>query len=55
VNGKSYLDMTDFLESELDTGKVNAFPVHEYWLDIGRIKEYESAHESFSNGFTLDD
>jgi len=45
VNGKSYLDMTDFLESELDTGKVNAFPIHEYWLDIGHIDEYEKANK----------
>jgi len=37
VDGDTYLDMTDFLESELDTGKVNAFPIHEYWLDIGQI------------------
>ena len=44
MDGKSYLDMTDFLESELDTGKVNAFPIHEYWLDIGHIDEYEKAN-----------
>ena len=44
VDGKSYLDMTDFLEKELDCGGVNAFPIHEYWLDIGRIEEYEKAN-----------
>ncbi len=44
VDGSAYLDMTDFLESELGVGKVNAFPVHEYWLDIGQINEYNKAN-----------
>ncbi len=44
VDGNTYLDMTDFLENELDTGKVNAFPIHEYWLDIGQIDEYKKAN-----------
>ena len=45
VDGESYLDMTDFLEKELDSGGVNAFPIHEYWLDIGRMEEYEKANQ----------
>jgi len=45
VDGKSYLDMPDFLEKELDIGKVNAFPIHEYWLDIGQMEEYEKANQ----------
>ena len=44
VDGESFLNMTDFLEKELDCGGVNAFPIHEYWLDIGRIEEYEKAN-----------
>ena len=44
VSGKSYLDMTDFLDGELDGSGVNAFPIHEYWLDIGRMEEYEKAN-----------
>jgi NDP-sugar pyrophosphorylase family protein len=44
VDGKSYLDMTDFLEKELENGGVNAFPIHEYWLDIGRMDEYKKAN-----------
>jgi NDP-sugar pyrophosphorylase family protein len=24
-------------------GKVNMFPIHEYWIDIGRIPDYERA------------
>jgi NDP-sugar pyrophosphorylase family protein len=51
VDGKSYLDMTDFLEKELNNGGVNAFPVHEYWLDIGQIDEYERANREVGNMF----
>ena len=45
IDGKSYLDMPEFLEKELDDGGVSAFPVHEYWLDIGRIEEYERSNQ----------
>ena len=45
LDGESYLNMTDFLEKELDSGGVNAFPIHEYWLDIGRMEEYEKANQ----------
>ena len=51
VDGDTYLDMTDFLESELDTGKVNAFPIHEYWLDIGQIDEYDKANRDIHTIF----
>jgi NDP-sugar pyrophosphorylase family protein len=45
VDGKSYLDMPDFLENELKNKGINAFPIHEYWLDIGRIEEYTKANQ----------
>ena len=51
VDGKSCLDMTDFLEKELNNGGVNAFPIHEYWLDIGQVEEYEKANREFSTVF----
>ena len=35
IDGKFYLDMTDFLNQELNNGGVSTFPIHEYWLDIG--------------------
>ena len=52
VDGKSCLDMTDFLEKELNNGGVNAFPIHEYWLDIGQMEEYEKANREFSAVFS---
>ena len=51
VDGESFLNMTDFLEKELDCGGVNAFPIHEYWLDIGRIEEYEKANQDVNTVF----
>jgi dTDP-glucose pyrophosphorylase/CBS domain-containing protein len=50
IDGKTYLDMPDFLETQLgEKGKgINAFPIHEYWLDIGRIEEYKKAKQDAS-------
>jgi dTDP-glucose pyrophosphorylase/predicted transcriptional regulator len=52
VDGKSYLDMTDLLERELNNdGVINAFPIHEYWLDIGHIDEYKKANQDIDKIF----
>ena len=51
LDGKSYLDMTDLLDKELINEKVNAFPIHEYWLDIGKIEEYERANREVFTEF----
>lgn len=45
ITGETYLDMPIFLESELDNKGINAFPIHEYWQDIGRIEEYKKAND----------
>ena len=38
------IDMPDLLRQVVSDGcKVSMFPIHEYWLDIGRIEEYERA------------
>ena len=56
VNPNTPIDMPNLLEKQIKKGKsVSIFPIHEYWLDVGHMEEYESAHDSFSNGFTLDD
>lgn len=40
------LDMPDLIDRRLTKGaKVAMFPVHEYWLDIGRISDFERAQE----------
>lgn len=44
VDGLGYLDMPNLLDDQINKGaKINSFPIHEYWLDIGRIEEYERA------------
>mgnify|MGYP000002800559 FL=1 len=44
INGNSYLDMPNFLENEIKNNGINAFPIHEYWQDIGRLEEYTMAN-----------
>lgn len=52
INGIKYLDMPSFLNSKLDGGEqINVYPVHEYWVDIGRMDEYQLAHERYSEEF----
>jgi len=45
VDGISYLDMPTLIEQQLKEGaQINSFPVHEYWLDIGKMEAYERAN-----------
>ena len=45
VDGISYLDMPTLIEQQLEEGaQINSFPVHEYWLDIGKMEAYERAN-----------
>ena len=32
-------------------GKVECFPIHEYWIDIGRMSDFERAHKEYSGVF----
>jgi dTDP-glucose pyrophosphorylase/predicted transcriptional regulator len=55
VDGISYIDMPTLLEDRISCGdSVSVFPVHEYWMDIGRMDEYENAHKDYFREF-LDD
>ncbi len=47
-----FFDMPQLLEKILNkkTG-VSAFPIHEYWIDIGRITDLELAKCEFSTAF----
>ena len=49
MDGKSYLDMPDLLNKEINKGGVSVFPIHEYWLDIGHINEYEKANKEIKD------
>ena len=40
------LDMTDLIRSYINkSSNVNTFPIHEYWIDIGRASDFEKANE----------
>lgn len=40
----THVDMPILLEQHIHRGKhVNMFPVHEYWLDIGRMEDFQRA------------
>jgi NDP-sugar pyrophosphorylase family protein len=42
------IDMTDILQDSIHRGlAVAMFPIHEYWLDIGRMDDYKRAQAEF--------
>ncbi len=52
IDGSSYLDMPQLLQQQIENGEnVNMFPIHEYWLDIGREEEYVRAGEAYVKEF----
>lgn len=49
-SGQSY-EMPDVVQLLVKEGRpVVGFPVHEYWLDIGQIGDYQKAQEDLKNG-----
>jgi dTDP-glucose pyrophosphorylase len=39
-----YLDMPDLINQQVEQGrKISVFPIHEYWLDIGMMEQFEKA------------
>ena len=48
VPHNEYLDMPTLLDRLITAGQiVNSFPIHEYWTDIGNIRDYEKANADF--------
>ena len=51
-----YVDMPTLLATQIDNGKdVLKFPIHEYWLDIGRMGDFEQAQKDIVNLGLTDD
>ena len=47
-----YLDMPQLLEKKIaDSGQINMYPLHEYWLDIGQIEQYNIANLVYEKEF----
>jgi NDP-sugar pyrophosphorylase family protein len=43
--------MTDVIGPLLEKKKVASFPIHEYWIDIGKIEDLRQAHGEFPTVF----
>ena len=55
ISNEIPLDMTTILRGKIEEGTlVTMFPLHEYWLDIGRFPEYKRAREDVANEFNFD-
>ena len=49
IESSERLDANDLIERLIAAGKkVVGFPIHEYWLDVGRPDDYRQANEDFS-------
>jgi len=47
-----HIDMPTVLERVVgNKGRVAVFPIREYWLDIGRMEDFEQAHAEFKEVF----
>lgn len=52
ISPDSFLNMPDLFADLLKKGKsVTAYPIREYWIDIGRIDDYEKASEEYKEVF----
>ncbi len=48
VKPHSCIDMPTLLQQQINQGKeVNMFPIHEYWLDIGRMEDFQLAQNEY--------
>jgi len=49
-----YYDMPTLFEKVIEKREKSiSFPIHEYWLDIGRIEEFEKANNEFHEVFNV--
>ncbi len=48
-----FFDMPSLIDTLLEQKRsVSSFPIHEYWIDIGRMQEFKQAHEDYGEQFT---
>ena len=52
VNENEYLDMPDLMTNMRKNGlKIGAFPLREFWLDVGNPADFERAEQEYNNHF----
>lgn len=55
ISANEYLDMPTLFERLMDKGEGTvAFPIHEYWLDIGQRQDFDRANDEFHGRFAKD-
>jgi len=55
IDHDRYVDMTTLFEKFIALGEVpTAFPIREYWMDIGRIDDFEQAQAEYPGMFAND-
>ncbi len=48
VKPRTNIDMPTLLQQQIHLGQsVNMFPIHEYWLDIGRMEDFQLAQNEY--------
>lgn len=56
ITHETFYDMPSLFEQLIADGKLTAgFPIREYWIDIGRMSEYNQANIEFNNIFVGND
>lgn len=52
VPDAEFFDMPSLFEKMIKAGAIaSSFPIHEYWLDIGRLNDYERANDEYRKIF----
>lgn len=47
IPSEEYCDMPDLLSRALEAKRVGAYPIHEYWADIGHLEDYHRANNEW--------
>lgn len=48
IPSETFYDMPTLFEKLMELGKkTTAFPIHEYWLDIGQVDDFQRANENY--------
>ncbi len=53
INGSDRIDMTTLIDQAIEKScRVDSYLINEYWLDIGRMEDFEQAQKDFSTVFS---
>ena len=44
--------MTDLIEPLMKKGSVFSYPIYEYWLDIGKMEDFNKADNEYTKVFS---